>query len=565
MRKYLLLCCAFLLSLPAWGQKPHIHSIYELNREYDTDTHLKEVRYRLEPDFRTRLDLGEKELGFKKLHYPRIKQLKDGSYILFYQSSRIGFHCYCAFSKDGLTWERGPRVFEGHPIVNSGGEKDSRGYSTVDAVVLDNGDILAFVSYRAVKGYTRFPQDDGLSMKRSTDGGRTWSEEKEIYKSITWEPYAMQLPSGEVQVYFTDSDHDWNPASSGVTMLRSLDRGETWTTHCQVIRQYRATGVRKDGKPGTRKVWTDQMPSAVLLGDGKTILAAVESQDSTNHFHLSFVKDDTNWATTLTGDMTGPSERLDNWRSGGGPYLSHFPSGETALSFQGKYFNVSLGLSSFQSLKNGRFFQPFGTLRTGLWGSTTNIGSHTLYATAPSLDQNHEYGVISMVKMHLNHRIDAPYAHVKVDGDNIEWATNTDAFFLGSDSQAQCCFRFAHDDLNVYMLVECLDEELLYRDKLVFKFSNGVNDNGLFESYIKVGAKGVEVDKNLNSKVYYEPGTGYLAEIEIPISELPHSPDKTFFYAEICKPGIKDGFTRIGPKEYSVWLPVRMMGWVQNQ
>ncbi|MBO4447849.1 MAG: exo-alpha-sialidase [Bacteroidales bacterium] len=560
--RYILLSVAALgASIVLGAQQVHIHSIDELNKEFGTDTHLKEVRYRLEPDFRTRVDLGEAELGFKKLHYPRVKVLKDGTYILFYQSSRIGFNCYCAFSKDGINWERGPVVFKGRPIVNSGGEKDNRGYSTVDAVVLDNGDVLAFCSYRAVKGYKRFPQDDGLCMKRSTDGGRTWGEEIEIYKTITWEPYAMQLPSGEVQVYFTDSDHDWDPASSGVTMLRSLDRGETWTTHCQVVRQYRATAVRKDGKPGTRKVWTDQMPSAVLLGDGKTILIAVESQDSTNHFHLSFAKDDTNWGTTLTGDMTGPAERLDNWRSGGGPYLSHFPSGETAVSFQGKYFNVALGLSSFKSLQNARFFQPFGTLRRGLWGSTQILDSHSLFAVAPGLDQNQEFGIINLVKMYLNHRVDAPYAHIKVDGDNIEWAANTDAFFLGSESQAQCCFRFAHNDLYLYMLVECLDEEMLYRDKLNFKFCNGVDDKDLFESYIEVGAKGVSVDKNLDARVYEEKGKGYLAEIAIPISELPHSPDKTFFYAEIRKPGVRDGFTRVGEKEYFAWLPIKMMGW----
>lgn len=69
------------------------------------------------------------------------------------------------------------------------------------------------------KGYKRFPQDDGLSMRRSTDGGRTWGGEvTDIYTSITWEPYAMQLPYGEVQVYFTDSDHDWLSSPPGSTV-----------------------------------------------------------------------------------------------------------------------------------------------------------------------------------------------------------------------------------------------------------------------------------------------------------------------------------------------------------
>lgn len=559
MRKtFITIFCAFLSVALVCGQNVHIHSIDELNRNYGVDTHLKENRYRLEPDYRTIVDLGKDELGHPKLHYPRIKQLKDGSYILFYQSSRIGKHCYCAFSKDGLHWTKGGRVFEAHDMVNSGGEPDTRAYSTVDAVVLENGDILAFVSYRATKGYTRFPQDDGLCMKRSTDGGRTWGPEQVLYTSITWEPFAMQLPSGEIQVYFTDSDHDWKPASSGVTMLRSLDNGNTWTTHCQVIRQYRATATRKDGTPGTRKVWTDQMPSAVLLGDGKTILAAVESQDSTDHYHLTLVSDDTNWATTLTGDKTGPARRRDNFRSGGGPYLAHFPSGETALSFQGQFFNIKLGLSTFESIVKARAFQPFGQ-KSSLWGSMTTINPHTLYATAPYLDEKKDAGSIMLGKMRLNHRVDAPFAKIRVDADNIEWAANTDALFIGSESQAQCSFRFAHDDNYLYILVEYLDSDIIPRDRINFRFSNGVDDKDVLSTWAEFTTKGVKVDKFVQSKTIYQEGTGYLIEMAINKEELPFVKDRVFFYAEIEKAGIVDTFTEVSDKSYGSWMPVRII------
>ena len=560
MMKKFCICILCLLSGAAlFGQKVHIHSIEELNRNYGTDTHLKENRYKLEADYRTIVELGEAQLGHRNLHYPRVKKLADGSYILFYQSSRLGRHCYCAFSADGMNWTGGGRVFEARDIVNSGGEEDTRAYSTVDAVVLDNGDILAFASYRAVKGYKRFPQDDGLCMKRSTDGGRTWGEEVELYTSITWEPYAMQLPSGEVQVYFTDSDHDWAPASSGVTMLRSLDRGRTWTTHCQVIRQYRATAKRADGSPGSRKVWTDQMPSAVLLGDGRTILAAVESQDSTNHFFITLVSDATNWSQTLTGDMEGPSQRLDNFRSGGGPYLAHFPSGETALSFQGKYFNIKLGKSDFISIRNAYAFQPFGR-RHSLWGSMTTIGSHTLYATAPSLSEDERRGTIMLGKMRLNHRVDAPYSHIRTDGNNIEWSANTDALFLGSESPAQCSMRFAYDEQYLYMLVEYLDEDLIPRDNIRLLFGNGQNGTSIFEIRLRCGFDGqVSTGNEVLSSVYQEPGRGYVAELAIPRSELPFVEDRIFLYAEIRKAGMTDAFTEVGEKQYERWMPIRIV------
>lgn len=558
MKRFLLCILCALFGAMLCGQGVHIHSIEELNRSFGVDTHLRENRYKLEPDYRTIVELGEEELGHKNLHYPRIKQLRDGSFILFYQSSRIGLHCYCAYSEDGIHWTQGGRVFEGHKIVNSGGEPDTRAYSTVDAVVLDNGDILAFVSYRAVKGYKRFPQDDGLSMKRSTDGGRTWGEEIELYKTITWEPYAMQLPSGEVQVYFTDSDHDWVPASSGVTMLRSLDRGQTWTTQCQAIRHYKAMARRADGQPGSRISWTDQMPCATLLGDGKTILAAVETQDSLGRFFISLVKDDTNFATTYTGSREGPPDRLDKFRSGGGPYLAHFPSGETALSFHGKYFNIKLGKSDFMSIRNAYAFQPFGR-RHSLWGSMTTIDSHTAFATAPSLNQTEKEGTIMLGRMRLNHRVDAPYDHVRVDGNNIEWGSNTDALFLGSESPAQVSMRFAHDEQYLYMLVEYLDEDLIPRDNLRLLFGNGQNGNDIFETRIRCDFDGkVKAGREVVSSIYREEGKGYMAELAIPISDLPFVEDRIFLYAEIRKAGMVDAFTEVQEKQYERWMPIRI-------
>ncbi len=557
-RRIIIIFVSFLILAPLSGQERHIHSIGELNRKSGIDTHLKENRYRLEPDYRTIVELGRDELGHPKLHYPRVKQLSDGSYIMFYQSGRIGTHCYCAYSTDCISWERGPRVFEAYDIVNSAGEPDRKAYSTTDAVVLPNGDILAFAAFRAVKGYKKCPQDDGLAVRRSTDGGRTWGEEKVIYTSIVWEPFALCLPSGEIQVYFTDSDHDWTPPSSGVTMLRSTDGGETWTTQCQVIRQYRATASRADGSEGKRKVWTDQMPSVCLLGDGKTLLAAVESCDSTNHYSLSLVSDDTNWATTLTGDMTGPAKRRNNFRSGGGPYLSHFPSGETALSFQGYFFNIKLGLSSFESIVKSRAFQPFGQ-RISLWGSTTVTDPHTLIAAAPSLDTKKDAGTIMVGKMRLNHRVDAPYAHIRIDADNIDWADNTDAIFLGSESPAQCCFRFAYDETSLYVLIEYLDSDIIPRDKISLKFGNGQNEYNIFSTYVEYNGRNVQADRFVDSRIYTEPGRGYMVEMAIPRSELPFVQDRIFFYPEILKAGITDRLTEVGPKEYYAWMPVRII------
>ena len=42
-------------------------------------------------------------------------------------------------------------------------------------------------------------------MRRSTDNGVTWSEPVSVYQGVNWEPYLLELSSGEIHCYFTDS------------------------------------------------------------------------------------------------------------------------------------------------------------------------------------------------------------------------------------------------------------------------------------------------------------------------------------------------------------------------
>ncbi len=70
------------------------------------------------------------------------------------------------------------------------------------------------------------------------------------------------------------------------------------------------------------------------------------------------------------------------------------------------------------------------------------------------------HGNTKIVRAYLNHRIDAPTQTVTVDGNAAEWAENTDALFVGSETQAQVTLRVAHDAENVYFLLSRLDADL---------------------------------------------------------------------------------------------------------
>ena len=196
----------------------HIHSIDELNRKavatLNSHAGLTE-RSNLEPDFRTFVTLSDKELGQQMLDYGRIKRLRDGRYLLFYQPLKHGYHIYLSFSDDAIHWSRGVRIFEGYKFTNGDGEEDTMKYATADAVELENGDILCFCIFHSDKHYARHLDEFGLCMKRSTDGGKTWGEEKVLHRTVDWEPYPMQLESsGEILVSLRI------PTGTGIPILR---------------------------------------------------------------------------------------------------------------------------------------------------------------------------------------------------------------------------------------------------------------------------------------------------------------------------------------------------------
>ena len=211
--------------------------------------------------------------------------------------------------------------------------KDRVLFSSADAIVLSNGDILAFASFRLNKGYRLNNLNNGIMMRRSSDNGASWSEPQIIYRGTTWEPSTLQLASGEIHVYFTSADP--NLGDSGTALLRSTDNGKTWTSVGKIIRQ--RAGTAMDGSGQT--IFTDQMPVAIQLNGKDRIAVALESRfgrtgTSADQYNLSMAYSSDNWASGgLTGDAEGPADRKSSiFTNEAAPYLRQFRSGETMLS-----------------------------------------------------------------------------------------------------------------------------------------------------------------------------------------------------------------------------------------
>ena len=416
---------------------------------------------------------------------------------MFFMYSQYGQHLYWTTSKDGQNWGT-PQVFwnsADHKFTYTDGPlagTDDRYYAVnADACVLDNGDILCVYAVRPNKGYESDAYTDlnGLWMRRGTvkNGQIIWSAEQKIYTGHLWEPFIWQRPDGQVEIYWSSIvgyvelyGFDKDKRSTCTTMIVSGDNGKTWTPNIQPgAESYVATRIFQQAI-GNKVPYGDyteavpyfggQMPSAVQLYNGKTLLA-VEVQDLNKDFHISLAtsEDGGVWkAIDLVG--TGPDTTMKNLFDGGAPYLARFPSGEVYLTY------------TASSKLMGRMVSPDGTAVDtvpfvaasgvrGSWGSTEIVGSHEVI-TASQSKVGEKYG-IHLVHAYLNHRINAPKATVFADGYTDDWAGNTDALFIGSDSQAQITLRVAHDDANVYFLVSRLDNCLTSKDLVSVQIADG--------------------------------------------------------------------------------------------
>ena len=431
----------------------------------------------LEGDARSYIELSEKTTGaprYNKAQYPRLKQKADGSYILFFQYATYGPHIYYAHSKDLVHWES-PQVLYNAELYRYKNENLPNGsgvtyFVNCDAVVLQNGDILAVTSYRNKEVYRDHPELAGIYLRRSTDGGRSWSTETSIYKGVNWEPSITELSNGEIQIFFSQVSpgiarwglkEDRN--STGTAMISSTDGGYTWTPNVteapwQAKIAFQQYVLDVEGSPS----FTDQMSVVTELYDG-TLAAVCESKDADKVFHISVIYSDAAWSDAPDYDKTGPADRQSNLFPGAAPYIRKMPSGEVVIGY-GRSNDYCLRVADGSARSIGEPILAFG--KSGYWGSIEVTGANRLTAVYPAISGQNGNAIL-IENFYLNHAIPAAAARaVCTDGKNSDdWASVTDAHFIGSASQAQATFRYAKDKNTLYLLIERRDDSLTARDR----------------------------------------------------------------------------------------------------
>ena len=305
--------------------------------------------------------------------YARIKPVGD-RFALVYSA---GPAAYIRWSSDKCaTWSEPQRV----------AQADGYNYTNCEILELSGGSLLYMWNARP-------KQDSGLPYKimiaTSDDYGTTWREQT-IYTASTegsdgcWEPIAIELPDGEVQLYFANEFPYKSSDEQEITLLRSFDKGKTWS-------KPEAISMRKGSRDG--------MPVPIYLPHRKEIAVAIEDNGIRGLFKPVIVRSDNNWADgTVSGNDTRREEALaPEWQLhdtiyAGAPYLIQLGKSHTILSIQStegrkgrdhRYANmqVYVGDKDARNFRNRTTPMPqLSANGSALWNSICAIDSKRIIA-----------------------------------------------------------------------------------------------------------------------------------------------------------------------------------------
>ena len=252
--------------------------------------------------------------------YPRMIQLHDNSLLCVYEVSGGSIESTKSFDK-GNTWSA--------PVVVA---IRQNGINMAVPEILELKDNSLLVSYNPRPQPIDAARHFGIRTKKSYDGGLIWTDERLLYEAGSkfedgcWEPAQIQLPSGEIQLFFSNEAIYTTSNEQNISIFRSVDNGLSWTTQPQIV-SFRAG--KRDG-----------MPVPILLKDKNKILFSIED-NAVGAFKPSIIRTTIDGKWNVVAYATSPdrnaalAQPLGDSIYAGAPYLRQLTSGETILSYQG--------------------------------------------------------------------------------------------------------------------------------------------------------------------------------------------------------------------------------------
>ena len=394
-------------------------------------------------------DTASRRTVFNGGGYARIIELQDGRLMAVCESGGIKI----AFSRDkGSTWGSATKI-----VSNPAGISEC----VPDLIQLSDGTIIVAYNPRPTAPYSE-ERKFGIRCKRSTDGGQTWSDEIFVNDALhtfadgCWEPSMLELPSGELQLYFADEGPYTSNNDQQISMCRSFDGGLSWT---------------KAAKICYRQGFRDGMPVPVLLKDESQIVVIIEDNGwGYGDFFPTTVRTSlqNNWHNNYWVNATDPNrEKTLNFNfcptaTGGAPYLRVLPWGETVMSYQSGYehngknqMRVAVGNEQARDFKAMSVPFSIGSEEQGLWNSLAVIDTGIVVAVSGIA------GNIEMMKGYPVRQLQAPFAKPTVDGkltagEGYKTRTATQ-IMLGTQTGTRVTADMAYDRDSLYVVARVSD------------------------------------------------------------------------------------------------------------
>lgn len=171
-----------------------------------------------------------------------------------------------------------------------------------------------------------------IAVSRLEPGAEAWSEASVVFEAGRrqeegcWEPAAVQLPSGEIQLFFANEAPYARSHEQEISLMRSADGGRTWSAPERV---------------GFRSGHRDGMPVPVVLNSGEGVAVAIEDTGLGGSFKpaILFTRLTDAWRSgTVTAEHPGRwgalAQPLPPACYAGAPYLRQMASGATVLAVQ---------------------------------------------------------------------------------------------------------------------------------------------------------------------------------------------------------------------------------------
>ncbi|MBS1664153.1 MAG: hypothetical protein JST68_24120 [Bacteroidetes bacterium] len=414
--------------------------------------------------------------------YARITELFDHSLICVYEADG---NIECTKSSDaGASWSA-PVVVA--PAVNGVSS------STADLTELKDHSILVAYNPRPPSSNTDPSKKFGIRTIKSYDGGATWKDDRLLYEASSsfqdgcWEPAPIQLPSGEIQVFFSNEGVYTSSNDQNISIFRSMDNGLTWATSPQIV-SYRAG--RRDG-----------MPVPVLLS-GKSEIAFSIEDNNIGEFKPYIIRTSlaAGWNNGVVDGASSNrnyalTEQLPSTTYAGAPYLRQLKSSETILSYQSTEGRSSNNLNNSRMIvaigdDGARNFdrrsEPFAITdgRSGLWNSLSVLGDGSVIAITSTNSYASGKTEVWMIKGYVIPEIKPASAeNITIDGNLSEpsWQGSF-PIFVGSKSTAQTRMAFSYDAQNLYIAAKTKDDDI---------FTNAANPETGDAVFISTDAKNI--------------------------------------------------------------------------